>query len=74
MGLHTLRLGSFPKSLEGKAAIKDVKARNDAYLTTCFNIQIEIHINDKTMSNRLGYNGFVQVASPWLTPRRPRDS
>ena len=37
-------------------------------------IQIECEINDKTICKRLGSNGFVRVASPWRTQRRPRDS
>jgi hypothetical protein len=34
MGLHSLRLGSFPKPTEGKAAIQDVKV--------CYNVVLRI--------------------------------
>jgi hypothetical protein len=52
MGLHTLRLGTFPKPLEGKEAMKDVKACNNASSTsTIINISAyNMTLTTKTIS------------------------
>jgi hypothetical protein len=51
MGLHTLKLGTFPKPLEGKEAMKDVKECNNAYSTTIINISAyNMTLTTKTIS------------------------
>ncbi len=81
MGLHTLRLETFPNPTAGKAAMKDVKACNKACRKTSINIstyimtlKTKIFTNDCIHLVGVARMVLLQVASPWRTQRKPRDN